>query len=292
MVTHITQSFMKSVRKYKAGQECGNVLQKMFVDMQSVDNGSDVMKVGVYFEFLITSSFGKAGVIPEAEYTKTALDKKPKHLLTVADMTQPYRRAHFNAQVVIRLIKDLGLEFVKYNWEVTKGRHKGTIDIVVRFTRDIAFGDRVYKAGDMIVIDLKLSGLIHDRWEEFGWAFSDIQKINHGTQAIEYHWLTDLDFYFWVTSSTNKEVPGASERAGKVEFEMPEIAIFRVDVTERQTKVHLEEASDLMEQFKVYVQIGLKPRPEYNRCMECPLKADCKDKHTYPHPIAIDLTRI
>jgi len=283
----ISQSFIKSFRDYKNGDECGLLIKHQYADGKLLDRYSHDMALGSYFEYVLTGALPKNGKIPLAEYTVTGQKKSPADR-KISDMTTHYQRAHWNAGVVRNYLQiDLGLEFVHIGKRLTKGRFEGTLDLICRVTKSITFEDGTeWKVGDMIVIDIKYSGLLHNRWEKHGWMWSDIQKEYHGTQAMQYNFVSELPFYFLVVGNSNNEIP--NYRGGG--FEPTEIKFMFVPITEEMTARHIRQANALAKELEVDKEIGFVARPDFIRCGKCPLFEGCDRKHTYPHPKSVDLT--
>lgn len=279
MIERVSQSFMKMMRGYLRGEECGNVLKYQYVDGKFMNNASAAMKLGAYFEFMAFGNLPKDGKIPVAEYNK---DGKT--------MSMEYKRATVNATRIKETFDKIGIVVIEKGKKYTKGRNEGTIDLVVEFTND--WGN--IKAGTRAVIDLKYSGLLHNYYETHGWGddrgWSDQQKKYHGTQAIHYSFITSLPFFFWVTGNSNTEKE--NEETGKKEFDTTDFKVMSVPVDEHMIDVHLNEGNYLMEAFKkeVAMPLGLKAYPDYKKCAKCSLYESCKDKHTVPYPSLVDLT--
>ena len=282
MISRISQSFIKNMRDYKAGLECGNIIKHQYVDGNLIDLQSDSMAEGSYFEFMWTTALPKNKKTPLPVYMKSPLKNKAARDLKVSDMDQGYRRIHFNSGYVKSVFDKLGLKIVSFGKLLVKGRHEGTIDIIALVTKSQEFGDVVWNVGDKIVIDVKYSGLLNDKWSRHGWMWSDIQKEYHGTQAKQYNYVSELPFYFFVVSSTNKEVEGT--------FEPPEIKFFHVPIDSHMTEVHLSEGNSLLEMLKFESEVGFKPRPEYGKCSKCSIREGCLDRFDFPRPSTVDLT--
>lgn len=268
----ITQSFIKTMRDYKAGNECGLLVKHQYIDGNLIDRQSKAMAEGSYFEFLLSGALPKNGIEP-----------KPVMMKSGKDMMQEYRRAKVNADRVMNFLTKMGLKIVKFGWKVTKGKFEGTIDLICECQKEFDFGNGIkWQIEDRIVIDVKYSGLIYNRWEKMGWEWSDIQKEYHGTQAIQYHFLTGLPFYFLVVSNTNKEEDGT--------FAATDVKLFHTPIDQDMIERHLTEANKLEEELKFDAEMGFVARPSMKRCGECPLFETCTEKHEWPHPEVIDLT--
>ena len=267
----ISQSFIKSMREYLAGEECGNIIREQYIDGRLIDRKSEAMDEGSLFEYLLCGNLPKSGKIPIAQRTQKG------------ELTMESKRAIHNAEVVKKLLFETwGLKIVKKGVKLTKGNQEGTIDLIVECNKDVVFGNRTWKKGDRFVIDIKYSGLLYDKWEKFGWAWSNIQKSYHGTQAKQYHYITGLPFYFLVVGNKNLLKDG--------EWQQTDIKMFYTPVDEHMIEHHLMEGNELMEKLNFYGADGLEPRPSYSKCVKCPLFETCPDKHTFPHPVEIDLT--
>lgn len=286
-VMRISQSLMKSVRDYLDGGACGVMIREQYIKGRLFDAPSKSMKLGIYFEYILTGALPKSGITPQPEFMKTPVNANVKagrdrfDGLGIKDMYEPYREAHENAAKVKAMWVEMGLEIALdkegrplVGWRITKGRHEGTIDVVLRATRDIKFSDGFsLKEGDLISGDIKYSGLKDDKWSVHGWQRTDIQKIYHGTQAKEYKYLSSLDSTFWVVDPKGKYV-----------------LFFWCIIDQSAIEAHLEEANELHKRLIELDEIGmLEPRPEFNKCADCALFDECVHKHTFPHPVAMDL---
>jgi len=277
----ISQSFIKAFTAYLNGDLCGNIITFCFVDGKLIPP-TKAMKVGIYFEYCTSGALPKDKQIPRPEYMKNG-----------KDMYKPYRDAYQNAGKLKEMLEAKGLKIVKAGAKLTKGRFEGTIDIIVEATKDVVFADGfVLKHGEKAVIDLKYSGLIGDRWSEMGWNLPELteeQKAYHGTQAIQYHYLTDLPFFFLVHASKNsKDGDRNSDNEDEPTNGWP-IEFIRVEVSKESIKSHIANANSLDEEFERMKPIGFAARPRYSTCVKCPIAYQCKDKHTFPEPRVIKL---
>lgn len=238
---------------------CGLLMRWKWVDEKLTPPSKD-MKVGSYFEFQVSGALPKDKLSHYPEYQKS----KPNELY------EPWAKAQRNALRVKKYIADMGLEVIQSGVTLHHGRYKGTIDLICRATKRIEFEDGfVLNIGDEIIIDLKYSGLLDDRWSVHGWMWTDEQREYHGTQAIHYHMIGKRPFFFLVCSSKNET----------------DIKFFRVEVSEQSIERHKMEANELYGQLEV-IEMSNRwiPRPSLSKCLECPLNSTCTVKHTYPHP--------
>lgn len=277
MVETISQSMIKDVRNYMDGQECGHLVRVKWIDGKLLDNSTASMRLGCYFEYILTGALPKDGKIPQPEYMASVVKKNGGAVtgLKIEDMYEPYRRAHEAANRVKQYLQIMGLELVKAGFKIRKGRFEGTIDAIFKATKKIVMADgHVIKKGEQIAVDIKYSGLIEDKWSIHGWQWSPHQKRYHGTQAKQYHFLTGLPLYFLVVSSSK-------------EFD---VKFFRTHIDEHAVEAHISEGNNMREKLDFYNSIGFEPRPELKRCMDCPLFEGCKDRHEFPSAELVDLT--
>lgn len=270
---------MKSMRDYRAEKECGNLVKAQWVDdrildLEIVDEdeeetyGVKPAALGAYFEFITFGNLPKGGIPPTVE-----LGVRSKQ------MPKPYWLATRNSKRLLAYFERMGLKVIKSGWRVTKGRHEGTIDIVVECMKEIQFRSGiVWKVGDRLVIDLKYSGFLGNkgRWSKHGWQFNALQKEYHGTQAKQYHYITGLPFYFLVFSSKNEK----------------DVKLFHVPVDGDMVEAHIAEGNYLYEVFIATTITGFVPRPEVGKCLKCPLWNECKDRAEYPDVEVIDLNDV
>jgi hypothetical protein len=270
MIERINQSFIKDYREYMAERECGNIIHAKYVQDLLLENDKPgQMEVGSYVEFNITGALPKNGRQPMPIYNQ---DQRPN-----AD----YRKALGAAHLVTEYMQRMGLRMVHWGKRYDYGRFTGTIDLIVECTRRIEFENGiVWEVGDLLCIDMKYSGLMGEtgpRKNKHGWQWSQAQKEYHGTQAIQYHMLTKLPFYFWVTQSNQNE------------GETPDVELFHIPVTKAMIDAQISEGNKLYDNFKIVAKVGFNPLPSLKRCNKCPLKLECDDKHTFPHPRIIHL---
>ncbi len=262
----ISQSFLKDFIKYRRGEECGNLLHYKWVEGKLTPS-SNAMKLGIYFEFLISGALPKDGIVPMPVYQES----RPTKLYA------EWQRVVENADRVKKLLDQKGIKIVHAGVTMEKDGYTGTIDLICEAQKDIIFDDgSIIRKGELFVIDLKYSGMLgdHGRWHEMGWDFTEAQKEYHKWQALTYNHVSGLPFYYLVCSSSNTE----------------DLAFFRMDFSEQTKKTFLLESKHLREEFEILRDTdGFEPRPSYSKCQKCFLKPTCKDKHEFPQPKKIEL---
>lgn len=277
---NITQSFIKSYKKYKDGRECGNIIKHCYVDGKLLPP-TKAMRTGQYFEFCLTGALPKEGKPPIVDYMKS----KPN------EMMEPFRKAYNDANYVRRFFNEsdpifMGFKIVHFGVKKLKGlegkrkhakKYEGTLDIIAEATRDIEFKGVKIKKGELVVFDVKYSGLLNDRWNEMGWSFeNDIQKDYHKIQATQYHYVSGMKFFYLVVDSSHKEMDDDKNLI------LPEMRIFYIPVDSEMVEMHIHEGNKLMDEFEFQKTIGFFPNPSLGACNKCPLKDECSDRALFP----------
>jgi hypothetical protein len=276
----ITQSFYKAFKEYIEGNKCGNIIRHCWVDGKLL-HPSKAMKLGQYFEYCLTGALPKEGKVPVPEYMKSG-----------KDMMEPYRKAYNDAKYVKRFFTEgdtmfIGFKIVSVGDKLVKkmpvSEWEGTVDIIAEAVRDIQIvtkdGKKIkIKKGERVVIDVKYSGLLEDKWSPMGWSMeTDIQKEHHKIQAIQYHLISDLKFFYLVVDSSHKE---KDEEGNPIN---PDIKFMYIPVDADMVEMHLNEGDYLLKKFNFEKSIGFAARPSLSSCNKCPLKDECKDRTFTPN---------
>jgi hypothetical protein len=250
----ISQSFVKEYSKYKQKKTCGLQVKAKYIDGIKFPS-TPTMELGNYFEFMATGCLPRSGEIPTPEmvYKGTAKEK----------LATDYERANASAEFFKEVVKKHGIEILEVGKTITIGNKTGILDVVAKFNNRLC------------VIDLKYSGLLDDKWSEFGWETESLPyKDNLLIQAVHYtimlaevcevHY-SDIDFYFFVFNSKNSE----------------DAKILKINIDEDVFENHLN-AIDKVYQEVVIEKHNFKPYPSLKLCNSCPL-IDCKHKLTIPN---------
>lgn len=251
----VSQSLIKEFRRYKKKETCGLVLAAKYLTNTYPEDGDDSSekKLGRYFEFILTGSEGRHGT-PTAEYTATGL-KKEGRLRTEADMTAPYQLAHKNARRIKEYFKKMKIRILEFNVTYERGGLKGTIDIIAMYR------------GVRVVIDVKYSGLIDDKWNEMGWQMVDHQTVYHAPQAHQYSYLTaGLPFFFLVVSSKNED----------------DVLFLEFEFTDFGREQHLAEVDYVRRGMEYGRDFRFTPYPELVRCKKCAIREGCAFRQEVP----------
>ena len=269
----VSQSLIKDWNEYVNGEVCGSVIESKYVKntWDRTADDSDSKALGRYFEYLLTGEIPTGyNTKPEPVWMKSA---KPADMEgefpNVDKMLAPYRLAHINADRIKKLLKDSGITITKAQVKLTKGIYTGTIDI------EADYKPKGKRKATKINLDVKYSGLIHDKWNKFGWRWTDEQKEYNAIQSAHYTLLNGRPTWFLVVSSTNEK---------DVELFAPEISDFYMEQ-------HEKKAERIIENVEMINELGWNNYPSLQKCQDCPLKDVCKDavKTLIPEKIEIEL---
>lgn len=258
---NISQSLMKALYYFdRLEKDCGLKFKAQYIDKISFPP-TDAMKLGIFFEYLCT------GVIPRDRKShlpnvrekppktggvKVKFNKKPVYL------TAPYERMYKQHLRFKKTMSKYKIKILEKNKTIQLGNIKAVIDILAKFN------------GKKIIIDIKTSGLINNKWDEMGWDKERLpEKDMIMIQAVFYKWLwkkiynEDITFYFLVFSSTN-------------EYDCKFFEI-KVDPEKLEYKHFEEYILNADKRLKYLLANGFPSLPEVKRCNGCAIKSTCKD---------------
>jgi CRISPR/Cas system-associated exonuclease Cas4 (RecB family) len=247
----ISQSLMKTLFNYKIKEECGLVLKAKYIDGKSFPS-SPAMELGNYFEYICTGALTRDGRTPVAETLKSG------------KLTTPYERINKQKETFDAIMKEYDFEIKHKGYVFQKSKYSGIADIIAY--------DKINKRN--IIIDIKTSGLINDKWSNYGWHEDSIEnKDELLIQAVHYKMLyeeefgeANVPFYFFVFSTQNDW----------------EAKIFEIEVSETSIHTHKLNLINAEAFFESEHKNGWKAYPSYEKCKFCPLKDECTSALSVP----------
>lgn len=261
---YITQSLLKSLYDYREGNECGLVFEKKFIEGRfDLFQPSDSMNVGTWFEYEVTKAIPKNGVIP--------LPKKTQK----GELTADYKvmQAHIHH---FKLFMDTyGIKIISAGIDIVVDGLKGTIDIICQATKNIydEHGELRIKAGEEFIVDIKTSGLLDDRFSDFGWNLETLNKKHRIIlQPIHYKLLSELKY--------GKRYPFLFLLFSQKD-ENDYRAIF-FDISDEDIQYHKEFIAKSIKWLKYYIEHGFEAKADVARCADCPIKVGCKHFQAVP----------
>lgn len=252
---NISQSFLKEFAKYKSGETCGLQVKAKYIDGIKFPS-SLAMELGNFFEYMATGSLPRDGHIPIADVVYKGTAKE--------SVSAPYQKAIESAKKFKEIVSEFGIEILETGKVVTQNGMTGIFDILANWN------------GRTAIIDTKYSGMINDRWSEFGWDTDSLtEKHNLMIQAVHYKLLLaiemgveveDIDFYFFVFSQANPN----------------DIKIIQIEVEEATLQSHLATVEWMKSELKKPIDKLFKAKPKLLRCSECILAPNCEHKTSMP----------
>jgi CRISPR/Cas system-associated exonuclease Cas4 (RecB family) len=267
---YINQSLIKDLAKYQNDEECGLVLYNKWIFKQ-LGEGTKANKLGHFFEYLCTGALAKEEIKkPQSDYNKKG------------ELSSDFELARKQSVFFQELINKYGIKLLSASDKVlVDDKWIGTLDIVAQWESisnyiDFEFGED--NPEKKVIIDLKFSGWLDDKWSEYGWHTDTLPK-KQGTMLQAKHY----KFLFWKKYGFNPPFLFFVFDAKVV----GRAKIINVDIDEwelEQHEVFLEKAKKYFEHQQ---EIGFKPKPNYERCLNCQYSNWCDSKITKPPVITI-----
>jgi hypothetical protein len=254
---NISQSLIKNYVDYLNEKECGLFFKAKYIDKDPEAQlvPTDAMKLGIYFEYLCTGALPKDGVIPEPEYVYKG---KPNERLSVA-----YERVMQSAENFKKIIEHYDIKVLEVGKTIVTDGLSGVLDILAEWN------------GQKVVIDLKYSGLIDDKWNEMGWETESLHmKDSIMIQGVHYKLLMeksesikDIPFYYFVFSSQDAN----------------NIKIIKQEVDESKMQSHIVAIENIKDKLSYNISTNnFKAHPSMQKCSNCPIAHKCPSKVHVP----------
>lgn len=278
----ISQSLLKGLLDLRNGKECGLLFEAKYLKGRyDLFPPSDSQNLGAWFEYKATGSIPKNGEIPKAEYMKRGKDESGNPQLTAEYRLMQEHIANFNKMMdyyafdTLLVGEDIKAPYIEAmeNFGVDV-MLTGTVDIRARANKDIfAFYNNtrvlVAQKGQEVIIDLKTTGLLDDKWQDFGWEINNLSnKVKLVTQPIHYKYIEylnkgiDIPFIFMLFSSRNPKDA--------------RIIDFKVDETSFEE--HKSFIDSGIQNLLYFEKHGFKAVPSLEKCSSCPLRDNCQYK--------------
>ena len=253
---NISQSLIKAYVDYLNEKECGTFFKARYIDKDPDTEGepSDAMKLGIYFEYLCTGALPRNGQIPEPEYVYKG---KPNERLAIS-----YERVQDSAMIFKKIIETYKIKILEVGKVVVVDGMSGIFDILAEWD------------GQKVIIDLKYSGLIDDKWNEMGWDLDTIHtKDSLMIQGVHYKLLMnkkegieDIPFYYFVFSSNDPN----------------NVKIIKQEVDPSKMQSHVVAVQNITEKLNYDLSNGFKPYPSLKKCSICPISHKCTNRVEVP----------
>jgi len=241
---NISVSLIKSMRNIDLSETCPARVKAIQIDKiydPKDHEPQDAMKLGQYFEYLLTGATLRDGTIPQAEMTKAgkmaaAYENVQCHKATWEDIVKG------NKYIALQTSVLLEANYKGYNL-------KGIADVVC------LQGDKP------VIIDIKSTGFIDNKWEEYGWVNIENKPAIY-SQAVFYMYLYHRihgvlpDFYFAVFST------GKTGDAKLLKMNIP----YEIEQLYKDVESSVDYAISLIEYQEA---IGWPSSENFNHCIKC-----------------------
>lgn len=265
----MSQSLMKSVMDVLEKKECGLQVKAKFVDRKfNLFKPSEVQQKGIWFEYKCTGGLPKSGEVPKDQKTAKG------------DLTADYQRLSIHVSHFQDIMDSYGLEIVHaphvVKFEDEFLTYEINIDVLCRATKNIydKEGELVAESGEMVILDIKTSGLTDNAYSDYGW----------NTESITEKWriMAQPEHYIFVWSLVHGVVPPfiftIFNPADQNDFKVISI---KFDL-ESVFMAHLNWIYTTTLNTATLLKKGFPPLPSTKRCIPCPLKATCKHNAEIP----------
>jgi hypothetical protein len=258
----ISQSLMKSLFEYVEEKECGLQFEAKYIKGMLFPS-SPIQLLGQWFEYEAVGTPPKGGLVPLPDTT------------TKGELTAPYKKMKAQVENWKRLadkykikIINKGRRIVAYDKAIVPNPLDGTTDLELEITIVKKDGTEIHYP--YAIGDLKSSGLLYDKWNDYGW---DLERLSEKhkliLQPIHYKYIRMLEasnepeppFFFFLFSNTND----IDHR----------IIHFNIDA-ETEIQSHRLLIQKTVKELAYHFKRGFAPLPEVARCNDCPLKVTCK----------------
>jgi hypothetical protein len=256
-IPKLSQSLVKALYKYKLKEECGLRIHASYIDGINFPS-TEAQELGNYFEYKATGQLPRDGHTPQPI------------LLKNGNPPIDYARMDIQVENFKTIMKRLNFTIEQTGFAFTNPLYAGITDIIAH-DNNIKSRDKNKKR---IIIDLKSSGLINDKWSPYGWADESIEEkwdlliqAIHYKMLAKYEWgIEDIPFYFFVFSTKNEW----------------EYKMFKVNVDADTMQQHYFNLKNIKIFLDETLKSGFVAHPKYNVCRTCPLSMTCKSSVDIP----------
>ena len=186
---NISNSMLQSYLDCKKGKGCLYQFYHQYVLKDYVPEPSAAMQLGIWFEYKCTGAMPRSNVVPEPVTLKNG------------NLSADYDRMLTQVENFKKIVDVYNININEVSKEIVYRRIKGILDIWCEI-------DNVPS-----IIDLKATGQIGNKWDEYGWDERNFQYSNHILQPAIYKYLIyktlgieDVPFYYLVFSTKNSDI--------------------------------------------------------------------------------------
>lgn len=264
---NISQSLIKDYIRYLSHDMCGIEFKGRYMDKDWPDITTPAMDLGNYFEFKATGYYHPERGEPEPNILKSG------------KLSTDYARANDQADRFTRYMESLNMEIQGAGERIEKKLDDGTNLSGLIDVRAINIGSTTnemgIEPGESVIIDLKYSGLLGNKWDERGYHPDTFEyRTYHHIQPIQYRFMTGLRFFYFVFSPTPAMDAG----------------IFEVVISDDALAFHGNRIRNIAKKMDVAMLVGgFKARPTFERCRQCPILDNCESATLIPNIYKIEI---
>lgn len=244
-------SMLRSFNEYLRGSYCGLLFKALYIEKSVSIEATDAMRAGQYLEYILTGATLRDGSAPEPELTKAG------------KMTAMYERMHEYVPLWQKILKQSGIipdsiqTSVLMQTEIAGYTLKGIADVVAKTVLD-----------EIVIIDIKSSGFIRNKWEDYGWEELE-KKRQLWSQLAMYDFLHEKTF----SIKANRLLFAVFNPSGY------DARLFNVNITNRDVADYERHYTAQIENCENEIQFAdetfWRQSRDFRQCMNCPLRESC-----------------
>ena len=256
----VSQSIIKDLFAYINGDYCGLLFEHRYLAGHFNGSGTKATRMGDYFEFLVT---GQAPISGITEPLRTTTGKISKEFDTVREQ----------AIFAKTMFHERGIKILESAEKLKTDTSTGVLDIIAEWPEPFIENPDPLNDKNICIVDLKLSGLIDDKWSDMGWDVDSLHtKERLIIQAKHYKYLY-------------REIHGFTPPFFFIVFSATDVGyckIIEVKVTKESMEAHAELVITAKDYFEQEMKKGFEARPKYSSCRKCPMNDLCEDAKVSP----------
>jgi len=245
---NVSPSLIKGYDQVDKGEMCGLFFKASYIDKIVPFQSSPAFIMGQWTEWKMTGALPRDGKEPVPETVKSGeLNTQYKRLLNQAEIWKEYCKRNKIENITTGRVLEYEFEGIKT---------KGIFDV-----------DYIDTDGNFVIIDIKTSGYIDNKWEAMGWKDIENKKLLT-IQAPKYVWLVNkvlniplekIIFKFYVVHSNHDY----------------ERKIFNMKVLPSTFEWLEERIRFTVTQIEHNELLGWVSTTNYKHCVNCDLRENC-----------------
>jgi hypothetical protein len=243
-------SMMRAFDEVVRGTHCGILFREKYINKTVVTEATEAMKAGQYLEYLLTGEKPRSGETPQPEMTKAG------KLTALYEKLQAYPEVWKHLLVKCFIDESTIETGVELKTEINGFTLKGILDVSAYTFARVP-----------VIIDIKGSGFIRNKWEDYGWDELHRKPGLWGQLAL----------YDFLYESVFGEVPEL-----KFAVFAPnsyDARLFNVKISNRnfeKYKLYYEKKIEHIEEEIAYAnETFWTSTSDFKMCKNCPMRENC-----------------